>query len=383
MARRLLVEAGPFETRLALIEGGDPVEFRLWPAGHQSRVGELRAGRINATEAALGAYFIDIGLDRPAFLKRKDAPGATEGSLLVVEVLRDAAEGKAARVSARTPDAREATVATKAPALLREAPHPAARLARERAVDTIRLAGTGASLAGFRIAMAEAAPTATLEIGHGVTDLFVAEGIADAFDACLAPTLALDSGVRLTIDETEALTAIDIDGGALSPRRANEAGAGLAARAIRLRNLSGQIVIDFTGDAAAIAAGRAVLARALASDPSRPELAKGDLNGLVLVTRQRVGDSVTRATTVPCPVASGRWVSPGHLAARLCRRIEAAAQARPGRPLRALVPDDVARYLEGTGAEAFAALRLSLGATLRLEQTPAPLPRDVTVTVES
>lgn len=376
MARRLLVESGPIETRLALIEAGTPVEFMIWPAGHRPRLGEIRQGRITATEAALGAYFIDIGLDRPAFLKRKDAPGATEGSRLAVEILRDAEGDKAARVSARTPAALAAAGQAKGdrPALLVPAPHPVARYAASLSPATALLGGAqpqpdlATALRGLGI---------EVETAHGIADLFAAEGMAEDFEASLQAALAFGPGGRITIDETEALTAIDIDGGALGARAANEAGARLAAREIRRRDLAGQIVVDFIGDRDAIAAGRAVLKEALAADPRRPDLAGGHLNGIVLITRARQGESLFRAATEPCPIAFGRWLSPAHLAARLWREALTLARHAPGRAQRALVPADVLLYLETTGA--LAELPRALGAALTV--TAAPTGRAVVVTM--
>ncbi|MCF4165572.1 ribonuclease E/G [Zavarzinia compransoris] len=373
MARRLLVESGPIETRLALIEDGAPAEFLIWPAGHRPRPGEIRQGRIIATEAALGAYFIDIGLDRPAFLKRKDAPGATEGSLLAVEILRDADGDKAARVSARTPAALAAGLEGDRPAVLSPAPHPAARHAAGLSVTSALLGGTMPQPA---LAAALRALGIAVETAHGFADLFAAEGIADDFEASLQRVVPLVPSGRITIDETEALTAIDIDGGAFGARAANEAGARIAAREIRRRDLSGQIVIDFIGDHAAIAAGRAVLKQALAADPRRPDLAGGNLNGIVLITRARQGDSLLRAATEPCPSAFGRRFSPAHLAARLWREALTLARHAPGRAQRALVPGDVLRYLEAKGA--LAELSLAVGAPLTVEASATG--RAITVT---
>ncbi|PWR18674.1 ribonuclease E/G [Zavarzinia compransoris] len=375
MSRRLLIEAGAFETRTALTEGGEAVEFQVFPVGAACLLGEIRLGRIVATEAALGAFFIDIGLDRPAFLKRKDAPGAREGDALAVEVIREAEGGKAARVSARiAPGTLPDLAGRQPPALLRPAPPAALRLAAARAPDRITVAGEAA--APLLALLRRALPAVPVEVAHGTSDLFAAEGLADAFAASLRPRLPLVPTGAITIAETEALTAIDIDGGGLGARAANEAGARAAAAEIRRRNLSGQIVVDFIGDAPAIAAGRQMLIRALAADPLRPEVIRGDLNGLVLVTRPRQGDSLSRAVTVPCPIAEGRWLAPRHLAAELCRLADGLAHHHPGKALQALVPADVAAYLESpAAAPGLDALRRRLGAPLVIATAPpAPDP---------
>lgn len=361
MNRRLAIEAGPLETRTALAENGMPVEFHVFPAGRPSLLGEVRLGRVVSVEKGMGALFVDLGLDRPAFLKLKDAgrPSPAAGAAIAVEVIREPAGGKAARVTARLaapPDA----AGRVPPALLRPGPHPAARLAREAAAaGPLEVVIEGPAAAAVRAGL-----DGIESRGHqGLRPLFEAEGLEDAFLAALARRIALGSGGSLTIDETEALTAIDIDGGAMAARAANEAGAAAAAREIRRRNLGGQIVIDFIGEAADIAAGRAALARALAADPGRPELARGDLNGLVLVTRPRLGDSLTRAVTEPSPAADGRRLSASHLAARLLRRAESLARHHPGQALRATAPQDVLDF----AAPLFESLVRPLGAPLRIE----------------
>ncbi|MFA5121791.1 ribonuclease E/G [Zavarzinia sp.] len=359
MNRRLLVEAGPIETRLALLEDGVPVEFLLWPATRRPLLGEIRLGRVIEWEASLGAYFVEIGLDQPAFLKRKDAPPLTEGAAVACEVIREPIGHKAARVGARTPDALAAQAKAEAegrepPALLRPAPPPAARLARQRGAGQIRVSGA-AAIAALR----QALPDLTVEAAHGMPDLFAAEGIAEEFAASLAREVPFGAGGHLTIDETEALTAIDIDGGDLGPRGANEAAAPVVAREIRRRNLAGQILVDFIGDAPAIAAGKAALLRALKADPLHPELSRGDLNGIVLLTRTRFADSITRAASAPCPLSTGRWASTEHLAAALLRQAEALARHHPGRALLARAPGDVQDYLDASGLGDAAGLVLS------------------------
>lgn len=362
MSRRLLIEAGPLETRIALLEAGEATEFHVLDPESGDRLGEIRLGRVASTMAELGAFFVDLGGGESGFLKHRDAGGATEGALVVAEVVRAPLGGKAARLSARTPAALAAAPLAQgrdAPALLRPAPPVAARLARARGVKSVTVAG-GEAAASLRAHL----PGLPFTLAP-VADLFTAEGLAEDFAAALRPRLALGPTGSLAIDETEALTAIDVDGGGLGARAANEEAARLAARALRLRNLSGQIVIDLTGDAPAIAAGRASLAAALASDPLRPDLARGDLGGLVLVTRKREGESLQRATTEPCPVSTGRWASPRHLAARLLRDAESIARHQPGRPLLARAPADAVALLESRPA-------LLRGFDLVLELAPFP-----------
>ena len=75
--------------------------------------------------------------------------------------------------------------------------------------------------------------------------------LEDEIEDALLPTVTLKNGGRITIEETKAFVAIDVDSG-------SDNGAGKAtalnteaaieiARQIRLRNLSGKIIVDFAG----------------------------------------------------------------------------------------------------------------------------------------
>lgn len=80
---------------------------------------------------------------------------------------------------------------------------------------------------------------------------FAEYGLEDAIAEALNPTVKLKSGGRITIQETKALVAIDVDSGSDkgngSIARLNLEAADEIAKQIRLRNLSGKIIIDFAG----------------------------------------------------------------------------------------------------------------------------------------
>ena len=95
---------------------------------------------------------------------------------------------------------------------------------------------------------------ATYDIGEVITDdmprktdLFTGEGLSDALADALSPIITTKEGIRLFIEKTEAFWTIDVDSGvaALSLTAINLIAAKEIARQIRLKNLSGQIVIDF------------------------------------------------------------------------------------------------------------------------------------------
>ena len=112
-------------------------------------------------------------------------------------------------------------------------------------------------------------------------------------DTGLLATLAgskvdLGQGASLIIERTSALIAIDVNGGPRSQADANMAAAHEIARQIRVRNLSGLIVIDFA--APGPKPGNALfkaMERALMPDPARPRIMGVTPAGLLEITRPR------------------------------------------------------------------------------------------------
>lgn len=101
-ACRLFVAARPNGRMIALIEGGHVVELRLHRPDMASRIGEIRLGRVQRVDKGIGAAFVEVGLERPALLPLGEHDGQiAEGDATMVQVTRDAREGKGARVTGR------------------------------------------------------------------------------------------------------------------------------------------------------------------------------------------------------------------------------------------------------------------------------------------
>ena len=104
MHGELLIAAGPGEWRAALLEGGVPVELFV-ERGDRSETGSIHLGRVRGLVQALDAALIDIGGERPAFLPRGEivprGGRLDEGERVVVQLLREAQGGKAARATMR------------------------------------------------------------------------------------------------------------------------------------------------------------------------------------------------------------------------------------------------------------------------------------------
>ncbi|NOL49077.1 ribonuclease G [Pelistega europaea] len=161
-------------------------------------------------------------------------------------------------------------------------------------------------------------PDITHKVNHytGIRPLFDTANIDDEINAALSRRVDLKSGGYLVIDQTEALTSIDVNtGGFVGWRNFNdtifktnlEASIEIA-RQLRLRNLGGIIIIDFI-DMDNPDHQEAVLSelqKALAKDRTRTTLNGFSPLGLVEMTRKRSRDSLTTLLTEPCPTCDSR-----------------------------------------------------------------------------
>ncbi|MBQ4133364.1 MAG: Rne/Rng family ribonuclease, partial [Desulfovibrionaceae bacterium] len=125
----------------------------------------------------------------------------------------------------------------------------------------------------------------------------------------------LPSGGRLVFDQTEALMAIDINSGKIAGRnnfesmalRTNIEAAQVIARQLRLRDIGGQIVIDFIEmrERSHWRELEKVMRNAMKNDRARYDVAKVSAFGLMEVVRQRLGSSSISVTMEPCPCCNG------------------------------------------------------------------------------
>jgi ribonuclease E/ribonuclease G len=185
-----------------------------------------------------------------------------------------------------------------APALLLAAPTAAQRA----------LAEQGAGLAALRVDGAEAAAEVAawcrgrapdlerlLERHAGPQPLFEQDDLEGAIAGLLRPRVPLPGGGSVVIERTEALVAIDVNGGERGDAVAvNLEAAQEVARQLRLRNLGGIIVIDFINMSRAGDGERIVqaLSGAVADDPGSTHVYGISKLGLVEMTRSRRGPSL-------------------------------------------------------------------------------------------
>lgn len=284
---RLLAAWSPGEVRIVAMDAeGVPLDAAIERPGMSHRVGEVWRARITAMVPAMAGAFCDLGGMSGFLPDSAGARGHGVGDVLGVRITRAAQAGKGPRLAAaETPGGAQGKVAA--------APHALAQLARQHP-GAERLVSTPALLSV--VPGARLSPPVTEEVDA-------------AFAALTEPDVPLAAGGRLRIHPTPALTAIDIDSGASSGGREGKAAAQKSfnaallpelARAIRVRNLSGGIVVDLAGMKARQRAALAEpLAAALAGDPLRPRLLGFTALGFAEISRPRVGPSLAELLSGP------------------------------------------------------------------------------------
>lgn len=176
--------------------------------------------------------------------------------------------------------------------------------------------------------------------------LLLVWGRPEEIEGILSPRVDLPSGVRLTIQETEAFVAVDVDSGP-APRsrghegalQANLEAAGELAHQMRVRNLGGSVVVDFIAMGSRRAAQDLLehLRRSLRDDPRPSAVWAVGRMGLVHVVRKRRGKGLADKALRSCPTCGrlGGSLDPAFAARWLDCRVRA-MRARGEPPPRGL-----------------------------------------------
>ena len=155
-----------------------------------------------------------------------------------------------------------------------------------------------------------------IQLYTGVEPIFEHYGVEEDISKALHPKVWLKSGGYIVIEETEALTAIDVNTGRFVGNkcledtifRTNLEAAKEIAHQIRLRNIGGIIIIDFI-DMDEEEHKRQVLEsldNALKKDRYPSNIQGFTELGLVIMTRKRVKESLLKTLCGPCPYCGGR-----------------------------------------------------------------------------
>jgi Ribonuclease G/E len=343
---RILGCCSPGEVRVATLEGAgsEILDYGIWRPGAPDGVGDVHRGRVIARVPAMAGTFVALGASQGFLPDSEGGAGLGEGDVVSVRVTRAAQGGKGPRLSA-VPDG---TPPAPGPGVLIEL--------ASRYPEAPILIDDRAMAARLRPVLGE-----RLQLAPEVFDPEIEEQVA----ALAQADVELMEGARLRIHPTPALVAIDVDlGGTLAAGRrkqathlaANRALLPALARHIRLRNLSGAIMVDLAGLPTRRRMALApALSDALANDPLRPRLLGFTRLGLAEIVRPRVHPPLHEL--LAGPHAAG-------LAALRRIAIETAAQPHAVPRLRA-APDVVAALQADAGALADLARRTGRALTMR------------------
>jgi ribonuclease G len=213
----------------------------------------------------------------------------------------------------------------------------------------------------------------------GERPIFDLNGVEDEIQKALRKEVPLKSGGYLIVDQTEAMTTIDVNTGAfLGSRnleetvfRTNLEAAQAVARQLRLRNLGGIIIIDFIDmtDAEHQRQVLRQLQKSMARDPAKATVYDMSPLGLVEMTRKRTTESLERQLCEPCPACSGRGSlkTAETVTYEIFREITRAVRQFEAKQLLVLAaPKVVNRILEEDSA-AVAELEEFIGKTIRFQ----------------
>lgn len=150
----------------------------------------------------------------------------------------------------------------------------------------------------------------------GNDPLLVAEGVSKEIQNALQTKVNLPLGGYLFIQQTEALTVIDVNSGKFTSSgsqaetilKTNLQAADEIARQLKLRNIGGMIVVDFIDMATREDKLKLLeyFELALEKDKAKPQIGQLSDLGLVELTRHRQGQSISEIFTKKCDKCQGQ-----------------------------------------------------------------------------
>jgi len=415
MQEDILINWSPQETRVAVVENGAVQELHVERTYERGLVGNIYLGKVARVLPGMQSAFIDIGLERAAFLHVADVwhpptegeslsasraaqpqipieKQVFEGQALMVQVIKDPIGTKGARLSTQVsiagrllvflPQDDHVGVSQKIPAEQRDAlrmrlqalvgeagggfilrtngedasdaeltddiaylrktwariKEASLRLAPKsllhldlnllqrvlrdlvsESTQSIRV-DSREQFEALRAFGREFMPAAAEKLQHykGERPIFDLFSIDEEIAKALGRRVDLKSGGYLIVDQTEALTTIDVNtGGFVGARnfddtifKTNLEAAQAIARQLRLRNLGGIIIVDFI-DMAREDHRDAVLAefrKQLARDRVKTMVGGFSQLGLLEMTRKRTRESLAHMLCEPCPTCEGKGI---------------------------------------------------------------------------
>ncbi len=224
-------------------------------------------------------------------------------------------------------------------------------------------------------------PEATdrIELYGGTRPIFDLYGIEDEIARALDRKVPLKSGGYLMMDQTEAMTTVDVNTGAFVGHRnledtifrTNLEAAVAIARQLRLRNLGGIIIVDFIDmqDEEHRRQVLQALEKALATDHAKTHVSAVSPLGLVEMTRKRTRESLEHLMCRACPTCEGRGFvkTPETVAYEVFREVLRQARQFEFQQLVILAHQDVIELLLDEESAALGELELATGKPIRLQ----------------
>ncbi len=482
MAQEILVNVTPRETRVALVENGILNEVHVERAAKRGIVGNLYVGRVSRVLPGMQAAFVDVGLERTAFLHASDvaksayrdaeaeaSEGAaalpdirellSEGGEILVQALKDPLGSKGARLTTHVslpsrylvylPDGhgvglstriedeverqrlrdalaaftagsagggyivrtaaegaaaealhtdmlylnrlwaslREQATRVRAGGLVHEDQPLAVRILRDLLSDEVAVVRVDSRSAFERMRefCRQFVPQLAqrVELYPGPRPLFELHGVDDEIQRALERKVPLKSGGYLMLDQTEALTTIDVNTGAYVGKsnleetilKTNLEAAQAIARQLRLRNLGGIIIIDFIDMAMPEHREMVLVAlrRALVDDHAKTHVSSVSPLGLVEMTRKRTRESLEHQLCEVCPTCAGRGSvkSPQTVCYEVFREVVRDARQFEAQTMLVLAAPSVVEMMLDEESTGLAELEAHVGRPIRLQAETA------------
>jgi ribonuclease G len=218
-----------------------------------------------------------------------------------------------------------------------------------------------------------------IELHQAPGPIFDLHGVEEEISRALEPRVQLKSGGYVVIQQTEAMTTVDVNtGGYVGSRnleetifRTNLEAAVAIARQLRVRNLGGIIVLDFIDMQDEDHRGALIeaLQAALATDRAQTHIASISPLGLVEMTRKRTRESLEHLLCVACPQCQGRgYVRTAETVAHeIFRELVRQSRQFHSDELVVLAHQDVLSWLQDEEAAVLAELETQVGRPIRLQ----------------
>ncbi|HZN87110.1 MAG TPA: ribonuclease G [Burkholderiales bacterium] len=223
---------------------------------------------------------------------------------------------------------------------------------------------------------------ARLEHYTGERPLFDLYNVEAEIEKALSRRVDLKSGGTLFVDQTEAMTTIDVNTGGFVGQRnfddtifkTNLEAAQSIARQLRLRNLGGIVIVDFIDMQSEEHRGAVLeeLRKALARDRTRMTVSGFTQLGLVELTRKRTRESLAHVLCEPCPTCAGRGEvkTARTVCYEILREILREARAFNAREFRVLGAQGVVDLLQEEESGSVAMLSDFIGKPISLQVEP-------------